>query len=698
MNNSPALLERRPAPGHYRLRLRLWLVILFCCGAVSLPSFGWAFSARELMDLSLEELMEVEVTSVGRKLQKISEAPAAVFVIHQEDIRRSGSTSIPEALRLVPGLNVVRIDSSTWAVASRGFTGRYLNKLQVLIDGRSIYSPPFSNVYWDMQDTLLEDIERIEVVRGPGGTLWGANAVNGVINIITKKAKDTQGALFISGYGTEEQGFAALRYGDKLSDRSAYRAFVKYFNRGRQHERDFDYDQVVEAHDDWNAFRGGFRFDASPSSRDEFTLQGEAYSGNEGQQDLICPVSTDYFSTWITSDTPFAGGFLLARWQHLLEDGGDMALQTYYDRSSRDEQGLGKAAWDVFDVDFQHRFFFSQRQEVLWGLGYRLTRDKLEDGERVTFEDDSANDQLFSLFLQDEISLIPDRLRLLLGSKFEHNDYTGFEYQPNARLIWTPNQQHTLWGAVSRAVRIPSRMEDAGNILYGMVPPNFFVPTDYPLNVMVKGSDEIESEKCLSYELGYRFMPHSRFSVDAALFYSRYREHRSVESESYTLVTDPFVYIQAVSTEANKLRAKTYGLEVAVDWRVRNWWRVQGHYSLLKLDTWAEDDSTDVYSASVYDNSSPQQQVSLRSSFNLNKDWDFDFWLRYVDRSSVYQIEIDDYFGLDMHLAWRPTSGLELALIGQNLLESSHVEFQTEFGRAATGVPRGLYGRIKWQF
>ncbi len=699
MKSSNALFERLPILGNCRLRPAVCLMLVFCCWVVLLPGCCWAFSSSELMDLSLEELMEVEVTSVGRKLQKVSETPAAVFVIHQEDIRRSGVTSIPEALRLAPGLNVVRIDGSTWAVASRGFTGRYLNKMQVLIDGRSVYSPPFSNVHWDMQDTLLEDIERIEVVRGPGGTLWGANAVNGVVNIITKKARDTQGVLITTGYGTEEQGFAALRYGGKLSDRTDYRAFVKYFNRGRQHERDFVYAKDVEAHDDWKAFRGGFRIDVSPSGRDDFTLQGEAYSGSEGQQDLVYPLSADYFSTRVTSDTPFAGGFLLARWQHLLADGGDMALQTYYDRSYRDEQVLGKAVWDVFDVDFQHRFFFGERQEVLWGLGYRLTRDELEDGELVSFDDDSASDRLFSLFLQDEISLVPDKLRLLIGSKFERNDYTGFEYQPNVRLIWTPNQRHTLWGAVSRAVRTPSRMEDAGNIFYAVVPPNFFLPTPFPTKVVVKGSDEFEAEKSLSYELGYRFMPHSGFSVDAALFYSRYRDHRSAESESFALVDGgAFDYIEAVSVEDNKLRAETYGLEVAVDWRVQNWWRLQGHYSLLKLDTWPEDGSTDVYSSLVFDNSSPQQQASLRSSFDLARGWDLDLWLRYVDRSSVYITEIDEYFGLDMRLAWRPAPGLELSLVGQNLLDASHVEFQTEFGRSATGVPRGFYGQIKCQF
>ena len=651
------------------------------------------------MDLSLEELMEVEVTSVGRKLQKVSETPAAVFVIHQEDIRRSGATTIPEALRMAPGLSVARIDGSSWAVASRGFNGRFLNKMQVLIDGRSVYSPPYSNVHWDMQDTLLDDIERIEVVRGPGGTLWGANAVNGVINIVTKKARDTQGTLVKAGYGTEEEGFAALRYGGKAGERADYRAFVKYFNRGTLQPNDYGYLGEGEAHDDWNAFRGGFRLDVAASSRDEFTLQGQAYSGTEGQVDQLWLLDpTVSYNQRVVSDTPFAGGFLLAHWQRQLADGGDLALQAYYDHSYRDEQALGKAVWRVFDVDFQHRFSLGRRQEILWGLGYRLIKDEVEDGDLVTFEDGSANDQLFSLFIQDEITLIPDKLRLILGSKFEHNDYTGFEYQPNARLAWTPNKHHTIWGSVSRAVRTPSRMEDSGNVLYTVLQPNLFFPSPLPIKVVIDGNKDFDSEKSLSYELGYRFMPGGGFSLDTALFYTRYRDHRSAEPLSPVFDPVPINHLLYAFQEDNKLEGETWGVEVAVDWLVSPWWRLQGYYSLLKLNLTPESGGEDYISTWLYEESSPQQQWSLRSSFDIGRNWDFDLWLRYVDSVTVYFTEIDDYYGLDARLAWRPRPGFELALVGQNLLEDEHTEFQAEFGRAATVVPRGFYGQVKWEF
>ncbi|MEZ4598855.1 MAG: TonB-dependent receptor [Syntrophotaleaceae bacterium] len=663
------------------------------------PACGWAISDADLLKLSLEELTSLEVTSSGRKLQKVSEAPMAVYVIHQEDIRRSGATSIPEALRLVPGVSVARIDGSTWAIAIRGFNGRFLNKLQVLIDGRSVYSPPFSTVHWDMQDTLLDDIERIEVVRGPGGTLWGANAVNGVINIITKKAGDTQGTLVKAGYGTEEEGFAAVRYGGTAGERADYRAFVKYFNRDSLNPNEYGYLGQGEAHDDWNAFRGGFRLDVTGGSRDDFTLQGEAYSGTEGQQDQLWPLDpTLAFNQRVVSDTQFAGGFLLGSWQHQLADGGDLTLKGYYDRSYRDEQVLGKAVWDVFDVDFQHRFFLGQRQEMLWGLGYRLTRDDVEDGDLVTFEDGSASDQLFSLFLQDEITLIPQRLRLLLGSKFEHNDYTGFEYQPNARLVWTPNQHHTLWAAVSRAVRTPSRLEDNGNIFYTALPAGAFFPGPFPVRIDVYGNKDFDSEKILSYELGYRFLPQRGFSIDTALFYTRYRDHRSAEPLPPSFETEPIDHILLAFNEDNKLEAEAWGLEIAVDWHVFHWWRLQGNYSLLKLNLTQEKGSGDFFSPLLYEDSSPQQQCSLRSSFDLGRNWDLDLWLRYVDSVSVYFTDVNDYFSLDVRLAWRPVKGLELALVGQNLIENEHTEFQVEFGRAATVVPRGIYGQVKWQF
>jgi iron complex outermembrane receptor protein len=396
------------------------------------------------------------------------------------------------------------------------------------------------------------------------------------------------------------------------------------------------------------------------------------------------------------SDTEFAGGHLLARWQRQLNETDDFVLQAYFDHSYRDEKVLLKETRDVFDVDFQHRFLLSKHHELLWGLGYRLSTDDLESAEIITTEDETRSDQLFSFFVQDEITLLPERLRLLVGSKFEHNDYTGFEYQPNARLIWTPNTHHSLWGAVSRSVRTPSRLEDGGDIFYHILPPMGLNPL--PTKLVIYGSEEYEAEKSLSCELGYRYLPGNGFSIDTALFYTDYRDHRSGEALTPTTVFTPTPHVLAGYVEGNKIEAETWGLEAAVDWRVRPWWRLQGNYTLLKVNLSPENDSSDNFSDMVYENSSPQQQYSLRSSFDLGRDWGLDLWLRYVDRVTVTYTEIDDYYGLDMRLAWHPVEGLELALVGQNLLESSHQEFQTEVGTIPTAVPRGFYGQIKWQF
>ncbi len=287
-------------------------------------------------------------------------------------------------------------------------------------------------------------------------------------------------------------------------------------------------------------------------------------------------------------------------------------------------------------------------------------------------------------------------MRLLVGSKFEHNDYSGFEYQPNARLIWTPTEHHSLWGAVSRAVRTPSRLEDSGDIFYRLMPPTGGNPL--PTKLVVYGSKDYEAEKSLSCELGYRYLPGGGFSIDTALFYTEYRDHRSGEMLPPSMGFTPVTHVLAGYVEDNKLEAETWGLEVAVDWRVRPWWRLQGNYTLLNVNLSSESDSSDNFSDLLYEDSSPQQQWSLRSSFDLGRAWELDLWLRYVDRITVTYTDIDDYYGLDMRLAWHPVDGLELALVGQNLLESSHQEFQTEMGTIPTSVPRGFYGQIKWQF
>ena len=663
------------------------LVFLF-----SLTVNGWASSpVNDMTNLSLEDLMRVEVTSVSKKGEQLSDAAAAIFVITQEDIRRSGVTNIPDALRMVPGVEVARIDANKWAVTARGFNSRFATKLLVLMDGRSVYSPAFSGVWWDVQDTLLEDIDRIEVIRGPGATLWGANAVNGVINIITKKAGETQGGLATVGAGTEEKGFGSLRYGLKLGDHSDARAYVKYFNRDGTVTR-----SGVQGADDWDQFRTGFRLDHEPSAQNNFTLQGDYYRGTAGST-YDFPTLDAPFSARIQEKADTAGGNILGRWKHGFSNDSELSLQAYYDRTERKELLISEDR-DTIDFDLQHRFKWIGGQEIVWGLGYRLTRDSFVNvNELRTINPDSRTDQLFSAFIQDDITLIQDRLRWVIGSKFEQNDYTGYEVQPSTRLIWTPSKDQSVWGAVSRSVRTPSRAETTVSTNVAVIPPgqaqNF---SPLPILVQIRGTSNFQSEELIAYELGYRLRPINRLTFDLAGYYNQYsnlRASNSIPSAPPTLASNAGnPYLQSALDLNNNLSADIYGVELALEWQPLDWWRLKGSYTYAEMKN---DQSSELTGAQ--NQSLPRHQFSLRSIMNLGKDIEADAWLRYVD--SFDNGGVPSYFTLDLRLAWRPIKNLELALVGQNLLENQHQEFRPEqFSTTVYEVQRGVYGKLTWKF
>jgi iron complex outermembrane recepter protein len=672
-------------------RLSLIVVVL-------LPLFSNGVCAAlppvDLTELSLEDLMDIRVTSTSRRPQSVAESAAAVFVITQEDIRRSGVTSIPEALRMVPGVEVARIDGNKWAVSVRGFNGRFANKLLVMMDGRSVYTPLFSGVLWDAQDTVLEDIERIEVVRGPGASLWGANAVNGVINIVTKRARDTQGGLFVAGGGTEEQGFSTLRYGGQFEDDAFYRAYVRYFNRDSQ-----EFIDDGDAADDWQVGRAGFRMDWEPDdSPDAITVQGDIYRGVVGttgrQFSLTAP-----FSQTVNTDDDIFGANLLTRWTHDFDDGSDMALQAYYDLVSGDELGI-QLREQTFDVDFQHHFLIGARNDIIWGLGYRLVDADFDDSFTVSLDDDHRTDHLVSAFVQDEITLVEDELRLTLGSKFEYNSYTGFEIQPTGRLLWTPDQQQSIWLAASRATRTPSQAEDSialNSVLPPPLPPPL-PPLPIPTQLSVLGNPDQGSEDVISFELGYRVRPTEDLSLDFAAFYNIYDNLASVEAESGALVPCPtppfFVCFLGTSRFDNLGSAESYGFEAAVDWRPESWWRLQGAYTYLHLDI--DHDGAGGFTVHS-EGRDPTHHLSLRSSFDLGEDWELDFWGRYV--SELPERGVDSYFTFDMRLGWRPVDGVELAIVGQNLVGSDHLEFTPELvDTTPTEVQRSVYGKVTVNF
>jgi len=615
--------------------------------------------------------MNIEITSVSKRPQKLQEASAAVFVITQEDIRRSGATSIPEALRMVPGLQVARIDASKWAVTSRGFNSRFSNKLLVLLDGRSAYTPLFSGVYWHTQDTLLEDIDRIEVIRGPGATLWGANAVNGVINIITKHSKDTQGGMVTAGGGTEERAFGSVRYGGKSDENTWYRAYAKYFNR----------DEAVfpsgdNASDDWQALRGGFRMDRKVRGRDFLTLQGDIFDGNSGEE-ISLPTPTGVRTFDHTID--FKGANLVGRWERTLSDDSNFALQVYYDRADFDTEPVNTAR-DTFDIDFHHESLLGEVHEIIWGLGYRFTRDKIDNASSTMFMPDRNNDNLWSAFVQDNISLFEDSLCFILGSKFEHNDYTGFEIQPNIRFIWTPKESHSLWAAVSRAVRTPSRGERDVMTYYSFPAQG--------IGFWAYGNDDFDSEDLMAYELGYRIMPLAQLSLDIATFYNSYDNLRTIELGGRL----PDLRLDV----DNKMKGSTYGVELAIDWRMVKWWRLTGAYTFLRMQLDLYGDSTDPASKNA-EGENPHHQASIRSSMDLGENLELDVWARYMD--NLPSQNVPSYVTLDVRLGWKLQKDLELSLVGQNLLDSQHPEFFSEILETTpTEVKHGVYGKITWRF
>src|SRR6266404_5140100 len=578
--------------------------------------------------MSMEDLMNMQVTSVSKRTQKVADAAAAIFVITQEDIRRSGATSIPEALRLVPGLEVARIDENKWAIGSRGFNGRFSNKLLVLIDGRSVYTPLFSGVYWNIQDVMLEDLDRIEVIRGPGATLWGANAVDGVINIITKPAASTQSAIVTAGGGTEERGAGGVRYGSKIGDSTHYRIYGKYFDWGPS-----NYIKGATAHDAWDAVRGGFRADWTPAGSNSLTIQGDMYRSNYDETLTVPKLSSPYSNTFANNGV-YSGGNVLARWNHTTE-GGSMSLQAYYDNTTTVDHNLFEDHQNIFDIDFQDGFHAGKHQQFLWGLGYRSILDHNDSSSTVSLQPNQVNLNQFSTFLQDEISLVDNRLRLTVGTKLEHNTFTGFEVEPNARLLWTLSPNQSVWTAVSRAVRTPALTEEGLRLNSQVIPPGTpSNPYPFPAVLAVFGSHQFNSEDLLAYEFGYRMQATSNLSFDIATFYNRYSNLRSAEPGT------PFVEGSPAPTDlvvpfvaANKMSGGTYGLELFADWKVIPKWRLAGSYSYLQMDIHKNSDSQDP-TGDIPNGSSPRHQWYLRSSIDLPKHFDQDTTLRFVDHLS----------------------------------------------------------------
>ena len=629
--------------------------------------------------------MDIEITSVSKKKEKMSEAAAAIFVITQDDIRRSGATSIAEALRMAPGLHVARVTSNEWMITSRGFSSRFANKLLVLIDGRTIYTPLFSGVFWDVQDVLLEDIERIEVIRGPGASLWGANAVNGVINIITKKSSQTQGALFTAGGGIEERAFGSVRYGGRINDKTYYRAYFKYFDRDH-----FVMPTGEDGNDEWSMRRGGFRTDWIPDSENTVTFQGDVYEGDTEQRFTFASL-TPPFDPSVNSSGHVAGGNLISKWEHEFSDVSNTELQIYYDKTER-EALIIKEIRDTFDFDFQHRFVPLEKHEILWGLGYRLSIDDITNSPPIVFNPDSRNAHLFSAFLQDEFILIEDVLKLTAGSKFEHNDYTGFEVQPSARLSWSPCENHTFWGSVSRAVRIPSRFEHDMSADIAAFPGD-----DGTINLAaIRGDRNFDSEELLAFEAGHRMKPIERLTMDTAVFYNIYDKLRTFDLVEPTFESSPVPHVVLPLHTTNNMEGESYGIEIANHLQLTNYWRLTGSYSLFILYLHSQEFNQDLLDAEGDEGASPDHQFQIRSNLNLPKNFFFDTAWYYVDDLKDYHIA--SYHRIDARLAWKPNENMEISLVFQNIFDARHLEFGPEFLTTPTEVERVIYAKYTCYF
>ncbi len=657
-------------------------------------------SVDAFLDTPLEDLLSMEVTSVAKKKQPLNEVAAATFIITGEDIRRAGVTSIPEALRLAPGIQVARIDANKWAISSRGFNSQFANKLLVMIDGRTVYTPAFSGVYWDAQDTLLEDVDRIEVIRGPGAAVWGANAVNGVINIITRQASQTEGGFFTAAAGSEEKALAGFRYGTFPGEDASARFYLKYNDRDSSRLSG----TAGEAGDDWSSRRAGFRADGRFSHKDMWTVQGDVYDSRENQQVLQWKDPTDpantpdapfYMIPGVEDEVESSGWNLLGRWEHVVSETSNLQLQVYFDHTDRAELIVDQVH-DTLDVDFQHRFRPLEGHELIWGLGYRHISDDFSNTFQGEMIPDSSSRDLFSAFVQDEIELVSDAWRLVVGSRFEHNDYTGFEVQPSVRLLWTPDPRNTLWGAVSRAVRTPSRLE-RGSRMVSMIVPAMPPLLPQPTVLHSLGNEDFDSERLVAWELGYRVQPRENLSLDLSLFYNDYADLQSFEA------IHPGLPVSDVRFD-NKLSAVSHGLELVADWWPMDWWRLQGSYSYLHVSASLSGGSRDPGdNNTLVEDSSPEHQFSLRSMMNLRDDLMLDMWLYRVDglERTAYSrpdMPVSAYTSFNVRLAWVPVRDLELSLTGQNLFDDHHREFVGENFLTVTEVERSWHVQLRWDY
>ena len=643
-------------------------------------------SSNPVKQLTLEQLGNVEVTTVSKEPEQVWKTTAAIYVITQEDIELSGVTSIPEALRLAPGVEVARIDSNKWSIGIRGFGSRLARDVLVLIDGRTVYTTLLAGTYWEVQNVLLQDVDRIEVIRGPGGTIWGPNALNGVINIITKSSKDTHGVMVNAGGGNVDEGFLNSRYGGVIGHDFNYRIYELSFDRGPEYHTDGN------NYDSWRAVQAGFRTDFTNGPRDAFTVQGDIYDEGAGET-VGATYYTPPYSQTLQGTELLSGWNILGRWQRTQGEGKDFQLQAFFDRTDRHEPNFADYR-NTYDVDFLDRFRLPW-QQISWGLGARASTGA--DPTIVSglyFLPETRTDTLYTGFFQDEINLVPKQLLLSVGTKVLKTNYTGFQLQPSGRLLWTPGPKQTVWAAFTHALRTPS---DAERAFYLLGPP-ISITNGIPFFARFNPNPNFHSEELNGYEFGYRQLLKKSLYLDLSAFFNHYGDLFSEDlvGAPYFENNPPPPHLILPAEFGNGLVGTTKGFELAPEWSPVPYLRLRASYSFLEMQLKRGTNSQDIGTAPIVEGSSPRHQVTAQSELNIRKTFELDLTYRYASALPAANVMIPSYSTGDAQFAWRPKSYLRLSVVGQNLFQPYHYEYPSNPG-PNVGIKRAVYGQITWQ-
>jgi iron complex outermembrane receptor protein len=669
-------------------------LLFLCVSALAQKAEQRQGSSVDISTMNIEDLMNVKVSSVSKKEQKLSRTAAAIFVITQEDIRRSGATSIPDVLRIVPGLDVGQINGSTWAISARGFNQQFSNKLLVMIDGRVVYTSTFAGVFWDtISDFPLEDIARIEVIRGPGGTIWGADAVNGVINIFTKKASETLGGMVVAEGGNIDQESGIVQYGGKVKEGTDYRVYAKYFNRANLLDLNGQ-----NGEDGWHQLRGGFRMDSALSSKDSLMMEGDIATGREGELGFVLPSITSPGYLAESEQINIANGSLESVWDHVYSERSDSSLQVSYDRHERDDPQNPETR-DTLDLDLQHHIALGGRQDIVWGLGYRYTTDLILGSLTVAMNPASSTHQIFDGFFQDEIALIPDRLYLTGGMKLEHNDNTGFGVMPSVRMAWAPSASQMIWVAVSRALRAPSRNDTNLVLNIGNIG-----TSGSPDVLRLYGNPQYQDERLIAYEAGYRTAFGNRLSVDLAAYFDDYDNLQTTEPGAPFAEATPLPAHQVLPLiYENLMDGAAYGLEIAANIRATDRWTLAPGYAFERIHMHTFPASQDTQTGPFVEGAAPHHSAQLRTHFDLPKNVALDAAAysvgRLTNQGPLPSVTIPAYTRLDVGLTWNPWEQTSFSLVGQNLLQDHHLEFEDVNGALQSSqIRRSAYAKVTWRF